>query len=465
MAIVNEVVTEFSFKGNTAPLAKYNKALGVAIKGMAGFATAMVGFVATGGTVLAMVNQQTTEISNQAEAVGITTEKYLAWGQAAKTLGLDQMVVIDLVEEMNNKLGESAKLNKPLSAVTDAFTILGLEYDNIKNLDPGQQFEEIARAIDKMPDPQQAASAADILFGGEANKFFSTLKKQGLSLGEIVAKYQKINFLTKEGTEGAKKYSASINYMGSLFSSVGREIAGVIGGHLSPELESMTEAFSDLIKENKEWIINVSKKVVDGILAISKALVRLTPVLMAGAAAWGALTLATGGFAAIMAVVTSPVTLFIAAGAAALLIIDDLIVAFNGGESAIAGFIKELTGFDIVPVLQGTVDAVLWAVDQVIAGFKQWFDYISWGWNQYQNIIGTVSDFFGGGDSDININNNLTRVATSGQSGGGRNTRNSIENTNNITINANNAMEAKQGVDSALQDQLRNTETVLNRID
>jgi hypothetical protein len=48
--------------------------------------------------------------------------------------------------------------------------------------------------------------------------------------------------------------------------------------------------------------------------------------------------------------------------AALLVIVDDLIVAFRGGESVIADFFESWLGIDIQPVLQDMVDAVMWGV-------------------------------------------------------------------------------------------------------
>jgi len=469
MAVVTELVTRFGFEGSTAPLADYNKALGQAIKGLAGFAAAAGVALVAGAGILGIINKETSQMSSLAEAVGLTTREFQAYGAAATQVGLDSEVVVDLFEEMNNKFGESTALmaqgQKPLGAVSDALGILGIKFKDIANLKPADQFRAISKAIEAMPDTQRAVSAADILFGGDANKFFANMKKTGQTLDSLIKKYDAINFLTKEGTEGAKLYSRSLGEMGILFSSVGREISGIIGGQLSPELENLTKGFSDLVKENREWVIGVASKTAEIAVAIGKAINRLTPFLIASAGAWGIITLATGGFATVMATVMSPVTLTIAAIAAGALIIDDLIVAFQGGNSVIAEFAQTFLGIDIMPGLKAMVDGVKWAVREMISGFKFWFDFFAAGWTQYKEAIATVSSFFGSGE--VTIRNDVTRAGGSvaGTSGGGRVNNNKVENTTNITIQSSSISEARAGVDNALQDQLRNTETALNRID
>jgi len=204
MAVVTELVTKFGFEGSTAPLSSYNKMLGKTIKKLAAYASASLGIsTVLGPAMISIINTQTAQMSSLAEAVGLTTREFQAYSSVSKQIGLSSDVVIDLVEEMNNKFGESnalvSKGEKPLTAVSDALGILGLKYKDIASLDPGAQFRAVSKAIEDMPDPQRAASAADILFGGEANKFFANMKKTGQSLDMLTKRYEKINFLTKDG--------------------------------------------------------------------------------------------------------------------------------------------------------------------------------------------------------------------------------------------------------------------------
>ena len=158
--------------------------------GIAGLTSALV--VGAGA-----VNQMKLESDNMTRAMGANIETVEAITSGIKGIGLTAENVTDLYEEMNNKLGESAGIEE-ITAVTESLGILGLEFRNIKKLSPDEQFKAITDAALKMEDATQAAAAADILMGGEANKIISTLRLQGKSMEDITKNYQMMNFRTDQ---------------------------------------------------------------------------------------------------------------------------------------------------------------------------------------------------------------------------------------------------------------------------
>lgn len=481
MANVTELVTEFGFKGSSQPLNKYNEALGGSIKLLAGAATATAAAVGASLAMITATNNETAAMVNLAESVGLSAQELQAYGSIAEGMGLQQDVVVDLVEEMNNKLGESFSLMKkgeaPLGAVSDSFGMIGLKMADLADLSPDEQFRKIAKALQEMPNQQEAASAADILFGGEANKFFSALDKQGKSLDGLIGQYEKINFLTDEGTDGAKKYTEATRNFGTIFSSMGRELSGIIGAQLTPDINEMTESISELIRENKDWIVNVVSKTVSVVMALGESLQRLAPVIAAIGVAFTISKISAIGFSTVMGTIASPVVLITAAIAGALLIIDDLIVAFKGGDSVIADFAQRFLGLDIQPILVNIVNGVKWmiglvkdliggVIDIIVADFNRIVDSIKWVIDAGKSVAGFFSGLFSGDDkamqessSGIMAGSNIRNDAVNARG----NTSNSINQTNSITINAANAQEAQEGVSNALQQQLTDSEQMLNR--
>ena len=161
----------------------------------AGLSKAMIS-VGTGATFgaaglvtgISLVNSATARIENLSEGMGVSSDTIRAVGFATRSLGLDLDSVTDLVEEMNNKFGESKSLEE-IAPVTEGLVAMGLEFNNIKDLSPEQQFRTINDALLKMEDSTEAASAADKIYGAEANKLISVLRLQGGSMAEIEAKF------------------------------------------------------------------------------------------------------------------------------------------------------------------------------------------------------------------------------------------------------------------------------------
>jgi len=92
---------------------------------------------------------------------------------------------------------------------------------------------------------------------------------------------------------------------------------------------------------------------VEFVVDLVDALKRLAPFILTAGAAFTIATIGTSGFAAALGFLISPAVLITAGILAIALVLDDLIVAFQGGNSLIANFFKEFFGWDIQPILQG----------------------------------------------------------------------------------------------------------------
>ena len=201
--------------------------------------TAGVGLmVGAAGTALTMTNKNTAEQEALARAVGISSGAFGAWSGLAREAGFESDNVADLVEEMNNKLGESAGLEE-LSAVTDSLHMLGLEFADIQDMAPEEQFRTIAKAIKETDNAQAAVSAADMLFGGEANKFFGYLRTRKEGVDELLNQQRELNLLTDQGRAGASAYNSAFSQFSTVVGSAAREVAGLVGGALAPYVKTI----------------------------------------------------------------------------------------------------------------------------------------------------------------------------------------------------------------------------------
>ena len=236
--------------------------------------------LALGGVALGIdrINKSTVQMANLADTVGLSFNTVNALGGAVKGIGLNYEHITDIMEELNNKIGESkvkyadwlkedkgkGKELKLVGSVDDAFK--GLDFSlsdkSFKNLNYEEQFKKFSGlkgdkqfeiVIDtalKMKDQQKAASMVDILMGGEANKILSFLRKQGKSYSQFMEDKKKMIFLDEEGILGAKAYAkvsaTSVSIVGSIF----QQFSGIGGGFMSP-----------LLNKFNKWLV-VNKKIV-----------------------------------------------------------------------------------------------------------------------------------------------------------------------------------------------------------
>ena len=235
--------------------------------------SASLGAVAIG---MGAVNQKTAEMSNLAQTVGLSYNTVNGLGGAIKGIGLDYQNVIDIKEELDNKVGESKSIydaylkgdkSKPLKLVgglEDAFK--GLDFSlsdkNFKGLntektfkkfmklDGDNQFRLVMDTALKMKDTQKAQSMVDILMGAEANKILGYLRKQGMTYDELLAKREKMNFMTKESLESAKLYSRTMGENKAIIGSIINQFSAVGGAFMTPYIQRA----NDWLILNKELI-------------------------------------------------------------------------------------------------------------------------------------------------------------------------------------------------------------------
>ncbi|WP_419783459.1 phage tail tape measure protein [Maridesulfovibrio sp.] len=218
------------------------------------------------GAAMTMVNKATGEQVALARSLGVSTEGLQAWGGVAKEAGYEIDNIGDLIEEMNNKLGESAGLEE-ITPVKESLQILGLSFEELQGLKPEEQFRRIAKAIKAMPDGQQASAAADILMGGEANKFFGYLRSRKEGVDQILAQQKRLNVLSKEGRAGAAAYNTAFSQLTTVIGSVTGEIFGLIGGAIAPLVNEYGPKMADWVRGHRQDFIGIGESIKSAIPA------------------------------------------------------------------------------------------------------------------------------------------------------------------------------------------------------
>lgn len=234
--------------------------VGFGVKLVGGLTAAAAGFLG----IATAANKATTEATLLAKAVQIDPSTASALAASVAGAGFEFDHVIDLVEELNNKMGESTALGV-ITPAAEALAILGLNFEKIKNLSPEKQFLAITNAALKMKNVSEAQAAVDILMGAEANKMMGVWKQRGMSMEEIITKYQRLNFLTDEGRDGAAKQASAMGTLGMAVASVKDEFFGLIGGAIEPYLNKLT----DLIALHKE---NIHESMISGVQSLTNAI-------------------------------------------------------------------------------------------------------------------------------------------------------------------------------------------------
>ncbi|WP_019275457.1 hypothetical protein [Vibrio coralliilyticus] len=274
------------------------------LKSTATYAAATTaGLVGVTGSVIALTsatNAATAEQAGFAKAYGMSIEQFNAWGGIATQAGLNAENTGDLVEELTNKFGEFKVLGEQ-SSVSDVFGSLGIDAAMMDGLSAAEQFEFVMRRLEKVGDAQQAASLADMLFGGEGNKVVTYIKNSGKSLNELLDAQKAINNLTQEGADGALKYNTALNSVTKSMYTAWQDVAGVVGGEVAPVFEDLSITVSSFVRENRAEIIDFLSSAVEGSLAFARGVFTLGSAVNDVVQVFGGWETVAAGVAGLMA--------------------------------------------------------------------------------------------------------------------------------------------------------------------
>lgn len=97
---------------------------------------------------------------------------------AAEQSGSSLETITTAIGQLQNRLGSGDK------SAASALQALGLSFQEIQRLDPGQQFEAIANAISSVPDPSRRAALAMDLFGRTGISLLPVLRNNLTEVGD-----------------------------------------------------------------------------------------------------------------------------------------------------------------------------------------------------------------------------------------------------------------------------------------
>jgi hypothetical protein len=363
-------------------------------------AAAIAGVTAAATGFAVITNKQTAINANLAESVGLSAESYDAWSGLMKQVGFEGERVLDMVEEMNNKLGELKGLGEFISA-EESLQMLGIRFKEIRDLAPEEQFLKILSTAKEMEDQQKAVSAVDMLMGGEANRVLGFLRTMDGDLEDIIKRRLQLNLLDREARDSAIKFTQVWSDFEALIASIGAQFSGVLGEFITPlvnelidwavanreiiksDIQEFVEVLVKVIKTAVKWIKTFAewvRKTVDflgGLKNVIKltamafaafGIVKITMGIVAFTKAVKAATLAQTLMNAAVAFLPTLIALAIVAIG---LIAEDLYQFFTDGESVTGKFIDAMVGMwaEAIPIVEGYIgDAVsFWAKELGVA--------------------------------------------------------------------------------------------------
>ena len=345
MAVVNEVITKFSFKGSLEPLAKFNAGLKTVVKQSALMATALAG-ATTGAAVWASKQLEGIEaMRNFARAQGMGVEALQKLRYAATQDGGTVETLDASIAGLNQRLGQFAATGAGRAKL--AIEALGLQITDAQGeIRPIVDIlKDIAEKTKGMEQSKRIGLAYQL---GIDKSLINMLEGGADGLDRLMAEAEQWGIISQAQAETSATLSSNIDNL--------RHGIGVLGQRVAismiPVLDDFQGQFKALLQDSDSWLNKGLRQIGPVMEAAVGAIKRLMPIIVALGAAW--------------AVSFAPMLLTAAAIAAVVLIIDDLIVAAQGGDSVIAKLFDSF-GVDIRPILRDAVQFVKDLFAEIVA--------------------------------------------------------------------------------------------------
>lgn len=308
-----------------------------------------------------------TEIARNARKVGLTAEEYQELAFAAEQVGLSSTDLNDALVQQAQSLEQ---LEKGTGRAAEGYAKLGISQADVAGLSTAEVLKLTADRLAGVTDANERLAIATAIYGDEAEDVLLLLELTGAGMDALGEQARALGIILTDEQVAAAEAATMI--WGELQAML-EGVRVTMGLFLLPTLIRIGEALRDWFVDNQALIaqglerwVNVLSRSIDGLVRFLEiaddAVQRLTgwePILIGLAGAFTLAAVAVGGLLAVItgllalglaavfvgvAVALFPlVVIFTAVGAAiaaVVLIVDDLIVFFRGGDSVIGRFLE-----------------------------------------------------------------------------------------------------------------------------
>ncbi len=237
-------------------------------------------------------------LNKMAARTGFTAEALSELGFAAEQSGTDISAIESSVQRMQRAIVEA---NDGSKSMVDSFAAIGLQAAQLQGLSPDQQFQTIAAAIAKIPDPTQRAARAMEIFGRSGTKLLPLITSDIQGLRDE-AKSLGITLSTDDANAAAE--------LGDAMNRVGRTVKAAfvkLGAAIAPPLTRGLEIVTSVTSAVAKWI-DENRGVTQTVAAIGAGLTAVGGVITVIGGGVAALGFAISGVSAALGLVGSVVS-------------------------------------------------------------------------------------------------------------------------------------------------------------
>jgi len=366
---------------------------------------------AVGAALLVMVRSTARagdEASQMATSLNITVEAAQELSYAFERFGADGADVSDVFNTLTDR-AEDAKSG--MQSFIDDFALIGIEVADLKDKSPEQLFYDFADAVGETENANRRNSAVVRLLGDDlGRKLIPLLSEGSAGIEEFTSQARALGVvMSEDGVEAGREFQSSMVAIQGIL----KGIRNLIGLSVMPTITNAANRFTDWYIINgkivRQAIDQVFEKVAAAMrLVVSRGRELITQIdsLVKRTVGWDttlstvAATIATIGalktwallvgavkiVIAIVGVLSIKIIAIAALFAGLVLVVQDLITYFRGGESVTEKLIERFNELGVIETVNGWVAGLVAVVQDLWAAFMD---------SRAGRLIAIVREFWG----------------------------------------------------------------------
>ena len=337
------------------------------------------------------------EVNTLAKQTGLSTDQIQKFKFASDRIDVSLETLTGSMSKLTRNMASAKDGNK---ATSEAFDLLGVSVvdSNGKLRDNDVVFQETIKALGEIENGTERDAVAMALFGKSAQDLNPLILGGADALKTMGEEAEAAGLIMSQDTlDKANQFSDGMDELKAVSSGIFLNIGLEAIDFLLPALKDLVTWLKDLpiwIEKNEWWLTLVG-------IAMGTLVTALVAYNVA--AAWGAIvtwtmTTATGAFAAVMAFVTSPITLVIL-GIGALIAIGVLLYK---NWDTVSAFGKKIWG-GIGDFVGGIIDGIGGSMKKMANGVIDALNFLIKGANKLKFDVPDWVPFIGGKKFSLNI--------------------------------------------------------------
>ena len=319
---------------------------------------------------LSIVNAEFTEITKEAKNSRVALEEFSGLASAFKVAGADVSDLTGLLSHMRDAISDASS---GTGTYAEHFKKLNLNVDELKQLNPTQQFQTIATAINQLTNETDRNLAFSDLFGGAQEKIGLIL---GVAKGDVdgfINSLKEMNLVTKtEVLQSSADLSSSLSFLSTTFKNL-------IGEAFKPFTDGITKASQH-------------------ITALANSFPEATKLAIKLGGAIGVVSVAIAGISLVMPIITALASPFVLIAGAitgvAVLIYhfrDDIKKVFTSVKDFTIKKWEEATKY-VKTTWEDVKKSFFSIVDKIKKKWTDIIDKLTKSWNKFKNLFSGITD-------------------------------------------------------------------------